>query len=225
MKEIAKEVVTLIVAIHMLYGCGGLTRKPAHQNSAGEQTMNSLKNLLYALRHERNEKKAISILNKEPALATQVWNGEDDVLIKGSTPLHYAAHYDYMDLVKLLVEHGADIEADTAHWWKTPLAWAADAARAEAVKFLLDKGAKVNTNIGGGFTALHAAAQGGSTQGQENSEGYRKTAELLIKYGANIDAASTDGDTPLADAVRSGNKAIEGILRQHGAKEQTELTF
>ncbi len=219
MRKVARKVVTLMMVMHMVCGCGGRTRKFAHQNSEGRQTMDSLKDLLYALRHEYNEKKAIDILRKEPSLATQMWDSEDDVLIKGSTPLHYAAHYDYMVLVKLLVEHGADVNADTAHWWRTPLAWAADAARVEAVRFLLDNSAEVNANVGGGHTALHAACQGGSTQGQGDPEGYRKTAELLIEYGAKIDAASTDGVTPLADAVKSGNKAVEEVLRQHGAKE------
>lgn len=198
---------------------GGLIGRSTHRNNEERQIMNSLKDLLNTLRRERNEKKAIGILLKDPSLATQTWNGADDILIKGSTPLHYAAHYDYVDLVKLLVEHGADINANKAHWWTTPLAWAADAARVEAVKFLLDNGAEVNADVGGGHIALHAACQGGSTQGQENAEGYRKTAELLIEYGAKIDAASNDGDTPMADAVRSGNKAVEEVLRQHGAKE------
>ena len=181
--------------------------------------MNSLEDLLNALRRERDEKKAIDILRKDPSLATQTWDSEDDILIKGSTALHYAAHYDYMDLVKLLVENGADVNAREAHWWTTPLAWAADAARSEAVKFLLDNGAEVNADIGGGHAALHAASQGGSTQGQERTEGYRKAAELLIEYGAKVDAKTNDGFTPLANAIGAGNETVAEVLRQHGSKE------
>jgi len=184
----------------------------------GGKTMASLKDLLYALRHERDEQKAIGLLRQYPSLTNQEWDGEDDVLIKGSTPLHYAAHYDYMALVKLLIQSGADVNSDTAHWWRTPLAWAADAARVEAVEFLLTHGAEVNADIGGGKTALHAVAWGGSTQGQENSELYRKTAELLIQYGAQVDVVSKDGTTPLDTAIESGNKAVEDVLRQHGAE-------
>ena len=149
MRKIAKKVVMSIMIIHLLCGCGSFTGKSTHQNSEGVQAMNSLKDLLNALRCERDEKKAIDILCKDPSLATQTWDGEDDILIKGSTALHYAAHYDYMDLAKLLVEHGADVNASEAHWWTTPLAWAADAARSEAVKFLLDNGAEVNADVGG----------------------------------------------------------------------------
>ena len=117
MRKVARKVVISMMIIQLLCGCGSFTGKSAHQNSEGVQGMNSLKDLLNELRRERDEKKATDILRKDPSLATQTWDGEDDILIKGSTALHYAAHYDYMDLVKLLVENGADVNASEAHWW------------------------------------------------------------------------------------------------------------
>lgn len=66
---------------------------------------------------------------------------------------------------------------------RTPLAWAADARSAEAVELLLAAVADVNQNVYGNMIALHAVAQGGSTNPPGDPEAYRRTAELLIRHG------------------------------------------
>src|SRR5262249_44524109 len=45
--------------------------------------------------------------------------GED-----GATPLHAAAASGSVDVVRLLIEEGADIEAPDATWQSSPLVWA-----------------------------------------------------------------------------------------------------
>ena len=74
-------------------------------------------------------------------------------------------------------------------------------------------------------TALHAAAQGGSTSGKENSEAYRRTALLLITHEVDINRRATgDHDqTALDDAIRKGNEAVIAVLVEHGGKTTAEL--
>ena len=102
---------------------------------------------------------------------------------------------------------------------------AADAGCVEAVELLLINGADVNGDAFGMTTALHAAAQGGSTSGKENPEIYRRTALLLITHGVDINRRATgDHDqTALDDAIRKGNEAVIEVLVEHGGKTTADL--
>ena len=80
--------------------------------------------------------------------------------------LVWAARSDRVDVMPLLVEHGAHIEADP--YRGTALLWAAFNGRIAAATWLLDHGADVNQRAtfggeshGQGVTALHLAAQNG----------------------------------------------------------------
>ena len=128
---------------------------------------------------------ALQLLNASPGLTND--KSQREGALGGATLLHWAAHRDAISLCKRLIEFGAEINADTAMWWRTPLAWAADGGRADAVELLLNRGADVNQDAFGQTSALHAVAQGGSTSGARDSEGYRRTAEILIAHGADID--------------------------------------
>jgi ankyrin repeat protein len=49
--------------------------------------------------------------------------------------------------------------------------------------------------------------------------------DLLLSKGANINAITNDGLTPLKIAIDNGNKEFEQFLRQRGAKEITVFTI
>jgi len=167
----------------------------------------------------RDEGGVLALLDEHPELA----NGESvrAGVLAGATPLHWAAHRNQVPLCARLVELGADVNARRARWWRTPLAWGADAGSNEAVTFLLEHGADVNGDAYGHTTALHAAAQGGSTNGQQDPDAYRHTAQILIRHGVDVDRRATGdgGQTALGDAVRVGNRAVTELLRSCGALE------
>lgn len=170
-----------------------------------------------------DEPTAQKLIEQQPALA--IGESLREGVLRGATPLHWAAHRNMTDLCERLVQSGADTNARRAQWWRTPLAWAADAGCAEAVELLLRNRADVNGDAFGMTTALHAAAQGGSTSGQENSDAYRRTALLLIAHGVDINRrASGDRDqTALDDAIRKANEVVIEVLVEHGGKTTAEL--
>ena len=79
----------------------------------------------------------------------------------------------------------------------------------EAVKIFLEVGADPNGKVGDGRTLLYLAA----------SRGYLEIAELLIQYGANVNARDHDYEynVPLYEAAIHNHTKLVEILLQNGA--------
>ena len=120
-------------------------------------------------------------------------------------PLVIAAYKGYTDIVKLLLEAGADVTAVDPGMKATALHAAAYAGRAEAAKLLIayhidiDKQGPYN-----GYTALHDAIW------QSNVE----TVEVLLNAGANLNLKSNSGQTPLDFAKAKKNQRIITLIEQ-----------
>ena len=83
-----------------------------------------------------------------------------------------------------------------------------------AVKQHLDAGTNVNVKAYGGSTPLHRAA----------TFGYKEIAELLIAKGADVNARTGSGETPLDLAIKYKNTGyVVDLLRKHGGKTGEEL--
>lgn len=65
-----------------------------------------------------------------------------------------------------------------------------------------------------GLTALHIAANGSAEYGAEQ---YVEKAELLIKAGAALEAADTNGETPIFKAVASEHRRMVELFIRCGA--------
>jgi ankyrin repeat protein len=105
------------------------------------------------------------------------------------TPLHSASKFDIYDIageiVKLLIEHGADVNAVTISK-QTPLHIAIISGHQKAAEILLDHGTDVNARNDGGDTPLHIAAY------QKNTE----MMTLLLEHGADPDSRDWYGYKP-----------------------------
>jgi len=167
--------------------------------------------LIELLRTGQNEA-ALALLAQAPELATA--HPDDTGLLHGASPLHWAAHRNAVAVCERLIALGADVNDSDSDWWLTPLAWGADSGSAEAVEVLLKAGADVHQDAIVGTTALHAVAMGGSSQGKARPEAYRRTAELLLQFGADVNhrAQGDRQQTPLDDALRCQNEVVAEVL-------------
>ena len=114
----------------------------------------------------------------------------------GWTPLHLAARSNPdPDVVKALLEAGADLDARSAESYReglTPLHYAGWNPKPGVAAALLDAGADVNALSRGGRTPLHDAAGNASNPA---------VIELLIAAGAEVNARDNNGNTPLHSAA------------------------
>jgi len=116
-------------------------------------------------------------------------------------PLHVAAWRGHGEVVELLVDKGANLDAQDKLGW-TALQRAADNGHGEVVKLLVEKGANLEAQDTYGRTALHLAAQGG----------HGEVVKLLVEKGANLEAQDTYGRTALHLAAQGGHGEVVKLL-------------
>jgi len=132
-----------------------------------------------------------------------------------STVLFIACSFEgYEDIASLLISRGADVNFKGRDG-KTPIMWAADNSL-ETTKILLKNGADVNIKAVDGMTALIQCVFGILSKKVSTD-----VLDLLLKNGANINAALTGTDTPgwtaLLFASINGDYNLAKYLIQHGA--------
>ena len=139
--------------------------------------------------------------------------------ISGETALTVAAGDGNLEIVQLLVEHGAAVDAgkDGA---RTPLIEASGQGYVKVVQYLIEKGADVNAR-GGGITALLAASRNDVFPFKPKGNRKRTMASLL-SAGADVNVQDESwmktGRTPLMFAVTQGDAAAVQSFLAKGAK-------
>ena len=110
----------------------------------------------------------------------------------GWTPLHWAAGRGERELLILLLDHGAEVNAKDNNLW-TPLHEAISNKDTETAALLLDRGADVNAADKNGRTALHDTA----------ADGELKISAFLLERGANVNQKDKNHRSPLGHAKKS----------------------
>ncbi|XP_074602647.1 ankyrin repeat domain-containing protein 49-like [Brevipalpus obovatus] len=109
------------------------------------------------------------------------------------TPLHRACYHNNVEVVKFLIENGADTDARTVEGW-TPLHCTARWEAMESAAVLLQSGANINVKSDGDVYPIHLAA---TTKN-------RKLLELFLYHpDVDVNVKNGAGDTPLDIAYRS----------------------
>ena len=132
---------------------------------------------------------------------------------RGITPLMYAAEIGSLDAMRLLIDRGADVNAQNA-FGSTALMWSvSDPAK---VRLLLDHGAQVNTVARSGRTALIVAAFTNPSA---------EVVKLLLAKGAKVGVMDWRHVTPLNAATFGNDTATVRLLLEAGADIDTPDTF
>lgn len=155
--------------------------------------------------------------------------------------LVYAAQYGKIDVVKLLLDAGTNVNVKFRDNGSTAILYAARSYK-DILKLLLDKGANVNHRSLNGRTALMEATDCGHEQegivkmlidakadlnlqdnkgnfALINTVGYQsKICRLLLAAGANPNLKNNDGETALMKASFHGQLEIVKMLIYAGAK-------
>jgi uncharacterized protein len=123
---------------------------------------------------------------------------------EGFTPLGLAAFLGGPDVVRVLLEHGADANDDADNQFGVrPVNAAAAAHDRETMRLLLEAGADPNARQQGGFTPLHEAAHTDDVE----------MAELLLAHGADPALAADDGRDSARMAADDGSTRVIELLR------------
>jgi ankyrin repeat protein len=123
------------------------------------------------------------------------------------TALHWAAHWNDLETVKVLLKAGATPKAAN-RYGVTPLHEASTVGNLAIIEALLVAGADPNAPLGEGETPLMTAARTGNTP----------AVKMLIAHGAQVNAReSWRGQTALMWAAVENHADVAGLLVESGA--------
>ena len=117
-----------------------------------------------------------------------------------------AARTGKVDAVRVLLAHGAHVNARERWKQQTALMWAAHEGNAETVKLLVDAGARLDDRSIFGWTPLLFAAR----QGQVDA------IKALLAAGADINETLPDKTSALITAIQGLNYEAAGVLLENG---------
>jgi ankyrin repeat protein len=133
---------------------------------------------------------------------------------EGSTLLHAAAALGQEDMVRTLLEKGADPDRPVPGGEPILLAYLRGGLEARALAAIA-KGADVKAPDGAGRTALHIAVE----------KGLIEAATALLGKGADPNAADRRGVTPLEIAQDWGSSEMASLLAAQGARPVRSKTY
>ena len=121
------------------------------------------------------------------------------------TSLHWACMRAHWDIVKYLIEKGADLNVIGGDGG-SPINWAVHHDNVEIIKLMVEKGAKLNIRNKWGMTELHTAIWRGCIQ----------VVEYLLDHGSDPTIKTNEGWTAMHYAFRSGHDNVIEMLKKKG---------
>jgi ankyrin repeat protein len=129
----------------------------------------------------------------------------------GSTLLHHAAAFGAKEMLELLLNAGAEVNARNGRG-AAALHWAV--SNEGRTRLLLERGAAINSQTDSGRTALYLAAS------QSNHDAVLR---LLLDKGADPNLATLNGRSPLMAAAGAGELAMVRLLLERKANPKAAM--
>jgi ankyrin repeat protein len=128
-----------------------------------------------------------------------------------STPLLNAVVFNEVDLVRFMIQHGADPDpiVDDGYTSLLTAVESDDPASIQILSLLIEAGADIHRTGTNGWTPLHMAA----------ARGHVEKARLLIAAGASVNHRKEidASETPLIEAASQGRGGMVRLLLEQGA--------
>jgi ankyrin repeat protein len=115
----------------------------------------------------------------------------------GWTALHLASSEGHLDIAKLLIDRGANVDSRNDEQ-ETPLALASSFGHLDIARFLIESGAAVSAPDKEGNTPFHMAA----------NKGHLDVTKFLLECGIDVDIRNGDGETSLYLASGTGSSML-----------------
>jgi ankyrin repeat protein len=153
-----------------------------------------------------------------------MWGGQPDAL-------QLACERGQVEVVRLLLERGVDVEGDLVGYGWSPLQLAAHWGHREAAQLLLEHGARLDICAAALLGDMSAVARmldddpsmatrpALSEAPPLHQATTREVADLLLGRGARFDSIDSMGNTPLGSAIARGSKGrpVAELLLERGA--------
>ena len=138
-----------------------------------------------------------SILNETVPADSEDFDSKAEYKDKDGQELHAAAKTGCIEIIKLLLSQGFDIDSRDLIGY-TPLMSTACYGQQGAFQMLIQKGADPSLKDNWGYSLLHKAAEGGNTS----------IINELLSLGLGIDSRRNNGVTPLMTAAMEDKKML-----------------
>ena len=160
----------------------------------------------------------LAVMNAQFAVVELLCRRDDVSLLlearceSGLSPLHYACIADNLDITRLLLATGSNIEEPTDGDQRRPVHIAAACGSMGLLNLLCDKGASLDARDAIGDRAICVACRQGRASAAQNL--LNRGSALYMKFGSG---SRLHEDSPLCLAAMGGHYPVVSLLLQHGA--------